>query len=363
MFKADGQFLAGILLAFMCTTMGQAPPGGKPTGGGGGTQACTNPTCSSPPCIASRLGDVGCTTVDGVETISHEMKAKGATISSNAHIYGAFEAGFSEQQKSIIEGWGCTDASVVYDTQGGLDISIAEKKVAHACNVELPRVVGNNYIGIVGLCGGHTKDYHFHRSLECLYTQTGGHSPAVGNVAQYKLFGKREDFANSKLPLLDARGAHFGPTPDSNGASVYHYHVQDSAPFTVGCVGPTADNKLVSVAACRALDSTNCDGVFVDVHIGPNTIVKYDRFCPCFDANGSNSGINIVELPALSTTKISCTVSGTCANNTNNPSSSTPIQDGQKSQSGSQSGIISASATWTPLGTLLLMMSRAITTF
>ena len=35
---------------------------------------------------------------------------------------------------------------------------------------------------------------------------------------------------------LDACGAHFGVTPDSGGAEVYHHHVQEKPPFTIGCV-------------------------------------------------------------------------------------------------------------------------------
>lgn len=31
---------------------------------------------------------------------------------------------------------------VVYDSEGGTDISIAEKKVAYACNIEFPRLEG-----------------------------------------------------------------------------------------------------------------------------------------------------------------------------------------------------------------------------
>ena len=53
----------------------------------------------------------GCTTVAGAETIDHEMKKKGEIIDAGSHIYGPFEAGFGAQQKSIIENWGCTDAS------------------------------------------------------------------------------------------------------------------------------------------------------------------------------------------------------------------------------------------------------------
>jgi len=201
---------------------------------------------------------------------------------------------------------------VVYDSEGGTDVSIAESRVANLCAITLPRVVGTTYYGLIGPCGGHTRDYHFHRGFGCLYQQSGGHSTAVGNIAQWKLYGKWEDFTNAKLPLLDACGAHFGPTPDSNGAIVYHYHVQEKAPFAAGCHGPTADGKLVSVAACRALYPGNsfhgkqCSGTPVQLETGPgSTKTPYLRFCPCWDADGSNVGTK--ELPALSTTDISYT--------------------------------------------------------
>jgi len=51
---------------------------------------------------------------------------------------------------------------------------------------------------------------------------------------------------------LDACGAHYGITPDSNGVLIYHHHVQDKAPFAVGCYGPNADLSVVSVAQCRS---------------------------------------------------------------------------------------------------------------
>jgi hypothetical protein len=219
-------------------------------------------------------------------------------------------------QKSIIEGWGCTDASAAYDAAGGTDTNIAERKVAAACNIQFPMIytADNTYIGIVSACGGHTSDYHFHERFSCLYSESGGHSTAVGNVGSWKLYGKWEDYANKKLPLLDACGAHFGVTPDSNAATVYHHHVQDKAPFSVGCHGPTADNKLVGVAACRALYSTcsNAAETFTVAKCGnaPSVTetISYVRDCPCFDANGLNTG-SITELPALSATEISCTSS------------------------------------------------------
>ncbi|CAJ1450669.1 unnamed protein product, partial [Effrenium voratum] len=171
----------------------------------------------------------------------------------------------------------------------------------------LPRIVGETYYGIVGPCGGHTGDYHFHRGFGCLYQESGSHSTKVGVVAGYNLYGKWEDYANNQLPLLDACGAHFGPTPESS-SNVYHYHVQDQAPFTVGCYGPSASNGLVSVAECRALypkcDNDGGAGTAIETHAGT---VTYDKFCPCWDGAGSNMGTNIVELPALSTSAISYT--------------------------------------------------------
>jgi len=291
-------------------------PGGQTTNQqGGSTTACVNPTCASPPCAAKIYGDVGCTTVSGVTLYNHELTTKGQTIASNAHIYGPFEAGFGSQQYSIIEGWGCTNPPDVYDSAGGLDLQIAEQKVAKVCNIELPRISGDNYVGVVGNCGGHTSDYHFHVRLSCLYTQAGGHSPEVGVVASHKLYGKWEDYDNNLLPLLDACSAHFGPTPDSNGAIVYHHHVQDNPPFAVGCLGPTANNGLVGVAACRALYS-ECDqdggsGTTLEIKKdGVTQTVVYDRACPCFDATGSNMGTNIQELPALSSSSISYNANG-----------------------------------------------------
>ena len=101
---------------------GIGPPpagcGGGGTGGtgpsppSGGTAGCTNPSCSSPPCAAPLLGDVGCTSVAGMETYNHEMLSIGDTISSGAHIFGPFEAGFTSQQDNIISTWGCSTPSV-----------------------------------------------------------------------------------------------------------------------------------------------------------------------------------------------------------------------------------------------------------
>ena len=237
------------------------PPGGLNTA----VVACKNPTCASPPCAIALLGDVGCTTVAGTETYKHELIEAGGQVPSNSHIHGPFEAGFTATQKTIIENWGCADASVAYDPAGGKDISIAEAILAHACNIVFPRIEGTTYYGVVGQCGGHTHDYHFHRAFKCLYKEEGTHSTKVGVAGTWNVYGKWEDYSNSMLPYLDACGGHFGKTPESPSADVYHYHTQDRPPFTLGCHGPSASGGLVpssqiaGCAFCRCCDTTAVD--------------------------------------------------------------------------------------------------------
>lgn len=301
----SGTIFLGIALSIYVAQTQPARPGDSI---GGGTAGCTNPSCPDPPCAASTLGDVGCTTVAGVEEYDHELLKAGDTIPVGSHIFGPFEAGFTSKQDSIIENWGCSDPSVVYDAEGGRDIGIATMEVAKECNVEFPRIEGSTYYGVVGYCGGHTADYHFHQSFSCLYEMTGSHSTAVGDIASYKMYGKWEDYDNSMLPYLDACGGHFGPTPESPDERVYHYHVQDKAPYTIGCHGPAANGGLVSVQQCRDLYD-HCDGIEETFTNTDGTIYYFDRYCPCYDANGRSVG-DITELPALSTTEISYSATG-----------------------------------------------------
>ena len=145
----------------------------------------------------------------------------------------------------------------------------------------------------------------------------------VGDVASHGIYGKWEDYDLKRLPLLDACGAHIGPTPDS-ATPVYHYHVQDQAPFTVGCHGPSQSGGLVSVAVCRSLYS-DCDndggsGTTLTTKTGN---VQYDRYCPCFDATGSNMGTNVQELPALSSSEIYYSADSTANSQTSGTTTTT----------------------------------------
>lgn len=106
--------------------------------------------------------------------------------------------------------------------------------------------------------------------------------------------------------MLDACSAHYGKTPDSStddDDDVYHYHVQDAPPFVVGCFGPNDDGSLVSVEQCRDF-YTGCDGTLESFETTDGK-VDYDVWCPCYDQNGSNSGLNIAELAIFEATSAS----------------------------------------------------------
>lgn len=241
---------------------------------------------------ASLLGGVGRTTRSG--TVSDGGNTY--TLYAGEDIFGPFEAGFSSRQNSILEGLGCSNGNLGH-VAGGIDTETAEALVAHQCNIDLPRVENGRRISLLDSCGGHTMEYHFHERLRCLYSDAGTHSPQVGEAFDGKpIYGKWEDAATQTRPLLDACGGHWGFTPDSPDVEVYHYHVQDSAPFIIGCFGPNEDNSLVTVEQCRSL-YTGCNG-------NPTTLVTdfgaidYELWCPCYDANGSNH--HTASLPVFS---------------------------------------------------------------
>jgi hypothetical protein len=113
------------------------------------------------------------------------------------------------------------------------------------------------------------------------------------------IYGKYE--TGTTVAKLDACGGHFGVTPDSDGKEVYHYHVQDAAPFTFGCFGPILDDvsgnqKLVSLTECRVLYD-ECGNDDQKTYATADGNVIYDPWCPCFDGAGSNVGT--AELPAF----------------------------------------------------------------
>ena len=125
-------------------------------------------------------------------------------------------------------------------------------------------------VTLLNECGGHANPFHYHQRMTCLHTNDAGtgHSTSVGTMLDGKmLYGKWEDF-NAVPPLaaydlVDACNGHFGTNPNSPATEVYHYHVTDLAPFTVGCFGPAVDagtdeELMVTIAMCRDFHAELC---------------------------------------------------------------------------------------------------------
>jgi hypothetical protein len=290
----------------------------------------------------SLRGDVALTTATG--TVLQQNGAAVGTCASPAKcsfaidedVYGPFEAGFGTQQDNVIaSSMGCSDTTKCY-SEGGMDVATAEAICAQECGITLPRTESGVYYAFLDSCGGHTNDYHFHRNLDCLYTQAAGsaHSAQIAKVlgggssrrlvsrrlpgcddgappvcsdgttaahppttppcasgppscadgtvlggpggggappgspppsaggggaatvtanGQF-LYGQWEDFSSSTRPLLDACGGSYGVTPDSAGASVYHYV---SCPVRVKRILPCVALRLfVTHSVCIGIGST-----------------------------------------------------------------------------------------------------------
>ena len=136
--------------------------------------------------------------------------------------------------------------------------------------------------GLTGYTSCGNPAYHFHQNFTCLYSTTAaGHSTKVGtttptSLTQRPVYGKYE--STGTLPTdLDACSAHFGTTPDSPSTSIYHHHVQDAAPFAIGCYGPNADGGLVTLAQCRSYYNTCGDDDIVNVTTAKGTFL-YDKW-------------------------------------------------------------------------------------
>eukprot|EP00475_Leptophrys_vorax_P000157 TRINITY_DN10092_c0_g1_i1.p1 TRINITY_DN10092_c0_g1~~TRINITY_DN10092_c0_g1_i1.p1 ORF type:complete len:380 (-),score=69.68 TRINITY_DN10092_c0_g1_i1:42-1181(-) len=197
----------------------------------------------------------------------------GLSISGGVNIYGPMDDGFTTGQV-------CTSGSC----PSGSDLGVCQKKLLKECSS-----VSWNYLP--DDCGGHANAYHYHGKLACDYNTTLSttHSSLVGVALDGRgIYGKYE--GASGLPTdLDACNGHYGSVPaynDSKGnyfaaaTNVYHYHITDAAPFTLGCFGPVS-----SLSACKSLYSTCGTGYSCfNTTSGP---INYDTDCPCFQQNGT----------------------------------------------------------------------------
>ena len=90
------------------------------------------------------------------------------------------------------------------------------------------------------------------------------------------------------------------------------YHIQQHAPFTIGCFGPMLDgnNKetLVTLAKCRELYD-GCSAA-TETYTTSTGDVEYKPWCPCYDGAGSNvesAALAVFEDTNAITTCTNCT--------------------------------------------------------
>eukprot|EP01134_Creolimax_fragrantissima_P008633 CFRG8633T1 len=190
------------------------------------------------------------------------------------NIYGPMEAGF--QEGFVCDGGSC---------EGGVDVPMCAASLDAQCSGDINEGL------LLDPCGGHAQPYHYHENLACDYDQDApGHGPLIGIALDgVGIYGLNED--TNELPTdLDACGGHVGYIA-SEGAEVYHYHVQSTAPYTLGCFGP-----VNSVDECKALYPDTCGSGYTKIPLASGEIC-YDSDCPCFNSDGSNTDYDVDSCP------------------------------------------------------------------
>lgn len=186
-------------------------------------------------------------------------------------IYGPFEAGFSALQPDVA----CLGFQYI---AGGVDTGLADAVISHICGKKRH---------VLDYCGGHATPYHYHQSLDCLYTHSQekyllGHSTKIGTALDgHGVYGKyiSKNGVATIPDDLDACGGRVGVTPDSNNTEVYYYVVQEYAPYTVGCFG-SKSLYPVSIQDCRKLyPGCSSTDVTITTDFGSG---YYKLDCPCF---------------------------------------------------------------------------------
>eukprot|EP00475_Leptophrys_vorax_P014505 TRINITY_DN20819_c0_g1_i1.p1 TRINITY_DN20819_c0_g1~~TRINITY_DN20819_c0_g1_i1.p1 ORF type:complete len:404 (-),score=80.05 TRINITY_DN20819_c0_g1_i1:73-1284(-) len=226
----------------------------------------------SPDCISQTIPAPDYKTVPAAINLRGRV---GLTLSGGVNIFSPFEDGFTQGQ--VCDSGSCSS---------GIDVSTCEKKMLKQCANE-----SFTWALMPDDCGGHSSPYHLHVKIACDYdtTSSSSHSKLIGVALDGRgIYGKWEGSGN--LPSdLDACNGHYGDVPaftdSSSGVSfaaasnVYHYHVSDGPPFTLGCFGPVS-----SLDACKSLYST-CGSGYSCVDTTSGTI-EYDTDCPCYQQAG-----------------------------------------------------------------------------
>jgi len=204
------------------------------------------------------------------------------------NIFGPEEAGFGTGNfpKPCKDGSGTCPA--------GMDVPTCEANLEYVCGETGSKPVHEL---MLDSCGGHAMPYHYHNDDACDYDHTAaGHSPLIGwGLDGVGIYGLYEN--NPTKPKLDACNGHVDEVPADNeygvpsGTVMYHYHVTNSAPYTLGCYGNAGlSSKPVSQDECKTFYS-KCGSGYSQVNIN-NEKYCYDLDCPCFDGRSDRLGRN-----------------------------------------------------------------------
>ena len=194
---------------------------------------------------------------------------------NGVNVYSPYENGFFDGQL-------CNGGSA----HGGMDITTLDAFMTQHCD--------NNEIVqtemLLDECGAHADPYHYHEDLRCAYDHSLiTHSPliAVAMTGQ-GVYGKFEKDITPPTDLDECNG-HYGPVPGSDELGtdgsdwVYHYHVSDEFPYTLGCYGPLEEKTCVELNSEACLES---DPVELEIMLDNVTeTIDYRFWCPCQSAN------------------------------------------------------------------------------
>jgi hypothetical protein len=207
-----------------------------------------------------------------------------------------------------------------------MDVPSCIDELYHTCGASQASAVAASVAGTTfgDTCGGHASPYHFHVDLSCEYgpsgkaaTQGASHSPLIGIAFDGRgIYGVWE--GAGAAPVLDACNGHVGPVPGTHSANdgtatssydsalsgmptvpttaVYHFHLSNSYPFTIGCFASAA----MSYAACAAL-YPGCGSYMPAAHANGSAYF-YDNWCPCGNVGGVAGASPAVPIGALPST-------------------------------------------------------------
>jgi hypothetical protein len=127
---------------------------------------------------------------------------------------------------------------------GAIGVALSGAVFYNALDAEHRDAVANE---IFDDCEGHPQQqgqYHYHHGSPCFdLGASDEHSPLIGYALDgFGMYGPRgQGGAYVTNDELDVCHGHTGPTPDDPGG-VYHYHVNEDFPYTLGCYRGTPDD-------------------------------------------------------------------------------------------------------------------------